>query len=63
MIKSTTSPNSASHYDNDLYKKRLGKNFSSEGTHFLSCSPIYKIGLFCDQCRKELEESGLVDSP
>jgi hypothetical protein len=62
MLKSTTFPSHANNDENNLYKKCLIKDCNNDGTHFLCCSLIYKIGLFCDSCRNELEESGMVDS-
>jgi hypothetical protein len=62
MLKSTTSPSNANNDENNYYKKCLGKDCTNDGTYFMSCSIICKIGLFCDSCRMDLEESGLVDS-
>jgi hypothetical protein len=63
MLKYDSFSNNSNHNENNQYEKCLGKNCAKDGTHFLSCSTIYKIGLFCDSCRKDLEECGLVDSP
>jgi hypothetical protein len=60
-ITSISFNNAIYNIDNNRYKKCIIKNCEDDGIYFLSCSSIYKTGLFCKSCRTELEEYGLVD--
>jgi len=55
-------PSNMRHIDINSYIKCAGKGCNDLGVYFLSCESIHRIGMFCDSCRVELEESGYVDS-
>jgi hypothetical protein len=44
------------------YKICAGKGCTNEGVHSLGVIYINKKGLFCDNCKRDLESYGLIDT-
>jgi hypothetical protein len=48
-------------YELNEYKTCAGRFCNNAATHCLKIVLVKKSGWFCDSCRQDLEENGLVD--
>ena len=60
MSKGNVHLNNTSTNCNREFDECYGMNCNKIGIHFLSILFLDKIGYFCDSCKKDLEQLGLV---
>ena len=62
MTNNQPGSNNNAHYETTEYKYKTcaGKGCNNTGIHYLSIIYINKTGLFCETCKNELEQCGLV---